>query len=137
VLKFKKVLQAALKKGKFMEMPSIPQPTFYIFKCEQSSPPGMPKPSCVNENTRDLFNHTAQSLMKTGVMGPVQIVRTSCLGRCQMGPLMLVEPGHFMYSSLSKEKIDRIIDEHILGGNPVEEYLIPSQFWGEAVNLVK
>jgi hypothetical protein len=47
-----------------MEMPSIPQPTFYIFKCEQASPPGMPKPSCVNENTRDLFNHTAQSLMK-------------------------------------------------------------------------
>ncbi|MDQ7041902.1 MAG: (2Fe-2S) ferredoxin domain-containing protein, partial [Sulfurimonas sp.] len=25
----------------------IPQPTFYIFKCEQSAPPGMPKPSCV------------------------------------------------------------------------------------------
>jgi (2Fe-2S) ferredoxin len=120
-----------------MEMPSIPQPTFYLFKCEQSSPPGMPKPSCVTEKSRDLFNHAAQSLMKTGVMGPVQIVRTSCLGRCQMGPLMLVEPGHFMYSHLSKEKIDRIIDEHILGGNPVEEYLIPSSFWGEAINLVK
>lgn len=47
------------------------------------------------------------------------------------------EPGHFMYSHLSKEKIDRIIEEHILGGNPVEEYLIPSQYWGEAVNLAK
>ena len=81
-----------------MDLPSITQPTFYIFKCEQASPPGMPKPSCVNENTRDLFNHTAQSLMKSGLMGPVQVVRTSCLGRCQMGPLMLVEPGHFMYS---------------------------------------
>ena len=118
-----------------MEMPSIPQPTFYIFKCEQSSPPGMPKPSCVNENTRDLFNYTTQSLMKKGLMGPVQVVRTSCLGRCQMGPLMLVEPGHFMYSHLSKEKIDRIIEEHILGGTPVEEYLIPSSYWGEPVKL--
>lgn len=122
------------KEGKIM---NIPQPTFYIFKCEQSSPPGMPKPSCVTPDTRDLFNHAAQSLMKAGIMGPVQIVRTSCLGRCQFGPVMLVEPGHFMYSSLSKEKIDRIVEEHILGGNPVEEYLIPSAYWGEPVNLVK
>jgi len=91
----------------------------------------------VDKALDDLFNHAAQSLMKAGIMGPVQIVRTSCLGRCQMGPVMLVEPGHFMYSHLSKEKIDKIVEEHILGGNPVEEYLIPSQYWGEAVSLVK
>ncbi len=114
-----------------MEMPNIPQPTYYIFKCEQSSPPGMPKPSCVSDATKDLFNHMGQRLMEKGVMGPVQPIRTSCLGRCQMGPVMIMEPGHIMYVQLTKEKIDRIIDEHILGGKPVEEYMIPDQFWGE------
>lgn len=114
-----------------MNMPTIPQPTFYIFKCEQSSPAGMPKPSCVSEQTKDLFNHMAQSLMQKGIMGPVQPIRTSCLGRCQMGPVMIMEPGHHMYVQLTKEKIDKIIDEHIIGGNPVEEYMIPDQFWGE------
>ena len=73
--------------------------------------------------------------MKKGLMGPVQVIRTSCLGRCQMGPVMLIEPGHHMYCQLSKEKIDKIIEEHILGGNPVAEYLMPEQYWGEAVNL--
>ena len=118
-----------------MEMPVIPQPTFYIFKCEQSSPPGMPKPSCVGEKTKDLFNHMAQSLMQKGIMGPVQPIRTSCLGRCQMGPVMMVEPGHHMYVQLTKEKLDRIIDEHLIGGTPVDEYIIPEQFWGEAKPL--
>ena len=47
-----------------MEMPVIPQPTFYVFKCEQSAPPGMPKPSCVTDESRDLFNHFAQKLMQ-------------------------------------------------------------------------
>lgn len=122
------------RKGKIV---SIPQPTFYIFKCEQSSPPGVPKPSCVTKESRDLFNHISQSLSKENILGPVQVIRTSCLGRCEAGPLMLVEPGHFMYSSLSKEKIDRIIQEHILGGTPVEEYLIPTSSWGEPINLVK
>ena len=120
-----------------MEMPQIPQPTFYIFKCEQSAPPGMPKPSCVNEQTNDLFNHMAQGLMSKGIMGPVQPIRTSCLGRCQMGPVMLVEPGHHMYVKLDKEKIDRIIEEHLIGGNPINEYIIPEKFWGEPQALKK
>ena len=118
-----------------MEMPAMPQPTFYIFKCEQSSPPAFPKPSCVNEQTQDLFNHMNQLLMQKGIMGPVQPIRTSCLGRCQMGPVMIVEPGHVMYVSLNKEKVTRIVDEHIIGGKIVEEYKIDEQFWGEPVAL--
>ena len=115
----------------------IPQPAYYIFKCEQSSPPGMPKPSCVSEQTRDLFNHLSTTLMQKGVMGPVQPIRTSCMGRCQFGPVMIMEPGHHMYVQLTKEKIDRIIDEHLIGGTPVAEYIIPEQFWGEAQDLSK
>lgn len=112
----------------------IPQPAFYIFKCEQSAPPGMPKPSCVTPQTQDLFQHLAQKLMKEGVMGTVQPIRTSCLNRCSSGPVMLVEPGHFMYAALTKEKIDRIIEEHIIGGNVVKEYLIGSDMWDEPIS---
>jgi (2Fe-2S) ferredoxin len=115
----------------------IPQPAFYIFKCEQSSPPGMPKPSCVNDQTKDLFQHLGQTLMEKGLIATVQPIRTSCLNRCQQGPVMLVEPGHHMYVGLTKEKITRIIDEHIIGGKVVEEYLIPKEFWDEAIAPVE
>ncbi len=114
----------------------IPQPAFYLFKCEQSSPPGMPKPSCVNQNTQDLFGYLGQSLMKKGLIATVLPIRTSCLNRCQMGPVMLVEPGHYMYVGLTKEKIDRIIDEHIIGGTPVEEYIISEEFWDKAIPVL-
>lgn len=111
----------------------IPQPAFYIFKCEQSAPPGMPKPSCVTAQTQDLFQHLAQTLMKEGIMGTVQPIRTSCMNRCNAGPIMLVEPGHIMYVELTKEKIDRIVAEHIIGGNVVQEYVIDSQLWDTAI----
>ncbi|OIP53395.1 MAG: ferredoxin [Helicobacteraceae bacterium CG2_30_36_10] len=107
----------------------IPQPAFYIFKCEQSAPPGMPKPSCVTASTQDLFQHLAQVIMKEGIMGTVQPIRTSCMNRCNAGPIMLVEPGRIMYANLTKEKIDRIVAEHIIGGNVVEEYVISSELW--------
>ncbi|WP_321777410.1 (2Fe-2S) ferredoxin domain-containing protein [Sulfurimonas sp.] len=111
----------------------IPQPAFYIFKCEQSAPPGMPKPSCVTPETQDLFQYLAGKLMKEGIMGTVQPIRTSCMNRCSSGPIMLVEPGHVMYTALTKEKIDRIIEEHIMGGNIVDEYVIDKELWDEAI----
>ncbi|WP_345993026.1 (2Fe-2S) ferredoxin domain-containing protein [Sulfurimonas sp. HSL-1716] len=112
----------------------IPQPAFYIFKCEQSSPPGMPKPSCVNPDTQDLFQFLAQTLMQKGIMGTVQPIRTSCLNRCNVGPVMLVEPGHTMYVGLDKAKIERIIDEHIIGGKIVEEYVISDELWDAPIS---
>ncbi len=114
----------------------IPQPAFYIFKCQQSAPPGMPKPSCVkadNPESQQLFQHLAQTLMQKGIIGTVTPIQTGCLNRCQQGPVMLVEPGHTMYVGLTKDKIDRIIDEHIIGGNVVEEYVIPAEAWGEPI----
>ena len=117
--------------------PSIPQPAFYIFKCQQSAPPGMPKPSCVkadNPESQQLFQHLAQSLMQKGIIGTVTPIQTGCLNRCQQGPVMLVEPGHTMYVGLTKEKIDRIIDEHIIGGNVVSEFVIPDEVWGDPIS---
>ena len=112
----------------------VPQPAFYIFKCEQSAPPGMPKPSCVNPQTQDLFQHLAQTLMQKGIIGTVQPIRSACLNRCSAGPVMLVEPGHTMYAGLDKDKISRIIDEHIIGGKVVEEYVISEELWDTAIS---
>ncbi len=117
-----------------MQMQQIPQPAFYIMKCEQSAPPGMPKPSCVRPDTQDLFQHLASKLMTEGIMGTVQPIRTSCMNRCSAGPIMLVEPGHTMYAGLTKDKIDRIITEHIIGGTVVEEYVIDEAMWGDAIS---
>lgn len=112
----------------------IPQPAYYIFKCEQSAPPGMPKPCCVTPESQDLFQYMAQKIMQEGLMGTVQPIRTSCLNRCSVGPVMLVEPGHVMYVQLTKEKIDRIIQEHIIEGNVVQEYVIDKELWEEPIS---
>ena len=117
-------------------MNGLPQPAFYIFKCQQSAPPGMPKPSCVSQNDPDsqmLFQHLAQTLMQKGIIATVQPIQTGCINRCQQGPVMLVEPGHTMYVELTKEKIDRIIDEHIIGGTVVKEFVIAEEMWGEPI----
>jgi len=118
----------------------IPQPAFYIFKCQQSAPPGMPKPSCVsqsNPESQQLMQYLSQTLMQKGIIATVQPIQTSCLNRCQQGPVILIEPGHTMYVGLTKEKIDRIVDEHIIGGNVVNEFVIAEEMWGDAIPPAK
>jgi len=118
-------------------MMGIPQPAFYVLKCQQSAPPGMPKPSCVSQNnpeSQQLMQHLSQSLMMKGIIATVSPIQTSCLNRCQQGPVILVEPGHTMYVELTKEKIDRIVEEHFIGGNVVSDYVIGDEVWGDPID---
>ncbi|MEO1927076.1 MAG: (2Fe-2S) ferredoxin domain-containing protein [Nautiliaceae bacterium] len=108
----------------------MPKPKNIIYMCQQRRPPNFPKPSCVREGSEDLFPFTQQKMMELGIDPMTNwIVPTGCLNRCSFGPVMIVEPGSYMYVDLTKEKIERILKEHIIEGNPIKEYLIPEEFW--------
>jgi cob(I)alamin adenosyltransferase len=46
-----------------------------------------------------------------------------CLGVCSGGPIMVVYPDGIWYHHVDLERLDRIYQEHILGGRPVEAYI--------------
>lgn len=48
--------------------------------------------------------------------------KSECLKLCSGGPLALVYPEGTFYHDLNKEKIDKITEEHLIGGKPVKEY---------------
>lgn len=51
----------------------------------------------------------------------VRVNRAGCLGVCLQGPIMVVYPEGVWYYNLDEAKIDRIIDQHFLQGEPVQE----------------
>ena len=51
--------------------------------------------------------------------------KTSCLGPCNLAPVVQVWPEGTTYCGVDEEALDRIIAEHILGGSPVEDLAYP------------
>ncbi len=53
---------------------------------------------------------------------PVMRTKAGCLRVCFGGPWLLVYPEGMWYGSLTVERCERILQEHILGNQPVAEW---------------
>lgn len=55
---------------------------------------------------------------------PVLRTKAACLRICQGGPWMVVYPEGIWYGSLTPDRLQRILSEHIENDRPVEEWIV-------------
>lgn len=53
----------------------------------------------------------------------VKCSMADCLGICSGGPVVVVYPDGIWYHHVDEVKLERIYQEHVLGGQPVEEFI--------------
>lgn len=78
---------------------------------------------CTSNKSREVKNRLEEKLKEVKLDKEVQVVVTGCFGLCEVGPIMIVYPEGSFYSRMSVDKVDEIVEEHLLKGRIVEKYL--------------
>ena len=78
----------------------------------------------VYDRMRELVENTKNVEIEFGPeVAHIGVKKSGCLGFCEMGPLMRIEPYNYLYLKVQREDCDEIFTETVLNGRPVERLM--------------
>ncbi|HBI02688.1 MAG TPA: 2Fe-2S ferredoxin [Paenibacillaceae bacterium] len=79
---------------------------------------------CNGQDAEAVIDAFKEQFVEHGIHKEVKVNKTSCLGMCGNGPFILVYPEGIWYYNVTVDDVPRIVEEHFVGKEPVEELVL-------------
>ncbi len=102
-------------------------PEKHIFICENKRPDRASKASCADDGSMEIRAAMKRKLVKMGLNKKYRVNRAGCLGKCGLGPTMVIYPQGIWYGKVSLKDVDEIIEKSILNDLVIERLDLAKQ----------
>ncbi|MBI3892585.1 MAG: (2Fe-2S) ferredoxin domain-containing protein [Candidatus Wallbacteria bacterium] len=96
----------------------------HVFVCTNQRPPGHPKGCCAEKGSEEVRDYLKAELHRRGLKTECRTNAAGCLDACEAGVSVVVYPEGVWYGGVTKADVDEIIEQHLIGGKPVERLLM-------------
>lgn len=97
----------------------------HVFFCVNQRPAG--EDCCNNHNAQAARDYVKDKVKQLGIStekNRIRINSAGCMGRCELGPVLVVYPEAVWYTYIDQSDLDEIIEEHLTHGRVVERLKI-------------
>ncbi|MGQ9507927.1 MAG: NADH-ubiquinone oxidoreductase-F iron-sulfur binding region domain-containing protein [Thermodesulfobacteriota bacterium] len=92
---------------------------------------------CVACNSLKIRRRLEEEIEARGLRERVKVFISGCNGFCAEGPILVVYPEGVFYRKLTPEDVPRLVEEHFMKGQLVEEFLYQDPLSKEKIPLMK
>jgi (2Fe-2S) ferredoxin len=99
----------------------------HVFICTNQRDPENPKGCCASKGAEAIREAFKKGLHERGLRGRMRANAAGCLDQCALGPTVVVYPEQVWYTVPTPADAEEIIEQHLVGGRPVERLLMPDK----------
>lgn len=107
-------------KVNYLKLPRIARHVFLCVNPEEQK-------CCKHEQALKSWAYLKRRIEELGLAEGDDVVyrsKVGCFRVCMEGPIAMVYPDGIWYRGATPEVLERILQEHVIGGEPVREYMI-------------
>lgn len=97
----------------------------HLFICLHEREAGSGRGCCGSKGAAEIASALKRGAYDRGLKRIVRVNKAGCLDQCGRGVTCVVYPEAVWYGGVQLEDVDEIIEEHLMGGRPVERLRIP------------
>ncbi len=95
-----------------------------VYVCTSHRPRQFGGGCCSDKGGEKIAQHLKDALKQQGISKKVEVIQVNCLKNCLKGVSVQVMPDQILYGGIRLTDVPKLVDQHLLQGNPLKEFVI-------------